>query len=190
MTIQELFIRSNQELKKVVDQISEDQWNITLPTGMSRNPSTIRQAVNYHTYDDAWVPDVLAGKTKEQVGDAYDFLLSAKDTKTEYSKYNALAVEAVRSFDDLEKNVHLSYGDFPAHDYLQHVTSFRAFRCYDLAQLLGFETKLPNDFVQALWDEYSPVIEDYRTLGVFPPAVKVPEDADLQTKLLGLAGRR
>lgn len=189
MTIQELFIQSNETLKSVIDQITDDQWQLDMPAGTSKNPTKLQQAVNYHTYDDAWVPDVLAGKTKDEVGDMYEFILSASDSKAQYDTYNTAAVEAAREFQELDKTVHLSYGDFPARDYFQHIISFRAFRAYDIAKLIGADTKLPDDFVQALWDEFTPVIEGYRKMGVFPSALEVPEDADLQTKLLGLVGR-
>lgn len=189
MTIQELFIRSNEELKKVINQIQDDQWDIELPAGITSRSATLRQSVNYHTYDDAWVPDVLAGKTKEEVGALYDHLLTSQNSLAEYNKYNQLAIEAVQSSSDLEKVVHLSYGDFTAREYLQHITSFRAFRIYDLAKLIGTDTKMADDLVQGLWDEYSPLIEGYRQMGVFPPAIEVSDDADLQTKLLATAGR-
>ncbi len=192
MTIQELFIRSNQELKKVFDQITEGHWDVEMPPGTSSKPATLHQAVNYHAYDDAWVPDVLDGKKKAEVGDKYEPVLTTdqSDTLNVYAKYNALAVEKVRGYADLDKIVHLSYGDFSAHDYLQHIISFRAFRTYDIAKLIGADTKLADDFVQALWDEFTPVIESYRQMGVFPPAIEVPEDSDLQTKLLALVGRK
>ncbi len=191
MTIQELFIRSNEELKKVIDQITDTQWSKDMPAGTTSKPATLHKAVNYHAYDDAWVPDVLDGKTKAEVGDKYEAILTTDqaDTISVYAKYNALAIQKVRGYADLDKIVHLSYGDFSAHDYLQHIISFRAFRTYDIAKLIGVDTKLPDDLVQALWDEFTPVIESYRQMGVFPPAIEVPEDSDLQTKLLALVGR-
>lgn len=189
MTINELFIRSNEELKKVFDQINDDQWDLNIPAGVTRNPATLRQAVNYHAYDDAWVPDVLAGKTKDEVGDKYEFIMTSADTLNDYAKYNAQAIDTVRGFTEMDRVAHLSYGDFSARDYLQHITSFRALRIYDIAKLIGISTKMPDDLVQGLWDEFSPVVEGYRQMGIFPPAIEVPEDADLQTKLLGLVGR-
>lgn len=189
MTIQELFIMSNQALQKSVAQITDDQWDITMPPGMSSKPGTLGDAVRYHTYDDAWVPDVLAGKTKEEVGDQYEHLLKDGDIQANYAQYNARAIEAVRDFAELDRVTHLSYGDFPARDYLQHIISFRAFRSYDIAKLIGADTKMDDKFVQALLDEYSPVIEGFRKIGVFPPALEVAEDASPQTKLLAMAGR-
>ena len=189
MTIQELFVRSNQVLGKVIAQIKDDQWNIPLPPGMSSAPTVLGEAVQRHTYDDAWVPDVLAGKTKDEVGGIYEHLLSNEDIKNEYAHYNQRAVLAVESFTDLDRTTHLSYGDYPAKDYLQHIISFRAFRAYDIAKLIGADTKFDDDFVQALLDEFTPAVEGYRQMGVFPPALEVADDADPQKKLLAMVGR-
>ena len=191
MTIQELFIRSNEELKKVIDQIYDQQWDITMPAGLTSKPATLHETVNYHAYDDAWVPDVLRGKTKEEVGDQYEAILSTdkSNTKSVYARYNATAIEAVRGYQELDTIVHLSYGDFSARDYLQHIISFRGFRTYDIAKLIGASATMADDLVQGLWDEFTPVIEGYRQMGIFPPAIEVPEDSNLQTKLLGLVGR-
>ena len=45
------------------------------------------------------------------------------------------------------------------------------------------------DLVRGLWDELSPVANEWRELGAFPPRVAVPDDAPLQHRLLGLTGR-
>jgi uncharacterized protein (TIGR03086 family) len=189
MTIQELFIRSNEALQKSIEQIADDQWDMAMPPGMSRKPGTLQDAVRWHTYDDAWVPDVLAGKTKEEVGETYEPLLTEGDVGGNYSKYNQRAIDAVRGFEDLDRTTHLSYGDFPAQDYLRHIITFRAFRSYDIAKLIGADTTMADDFVQALLDEFSPLIESYRQMGVFPPPLEVADDASPQTKLLAMVGR-
>lgn len=189
MTIQELFIRSNQELQKVINQIKDDQWSIQMPEGLTTNPTTLRQAVAYHAYDDAWVPDILDGKTADQVGDRFEAILNLKDPTHDFATYSALAIASVQGFTDLTKTTHLSYGDFPARDYLQHITSFRGLRVYDIAKLIGADTTMADDFVQGMWDEFSPIAEDYRQMGVFPAAIEVAENADLQTRFLALVGR-
>jgi hypothetical protein len=190
MTIQELFITSNQALQKVVAQIIDDQWELAMPPGSSRQPMTLGEAIRYHTYDDAWVPDVLAGKTKEAVGDVYESLRTTGDIQANFNQYNQAAIAAVRGFEELDRTVHLSYGDFSARDYLQHIISFRAFRAYDIAKLIGADTTMAPDFVQALMDEFSPVIESYRQMGVFSPAIAVADDASPQAKLLAMVGKQ
>jgi hypothetical protein len=189
MSIQELFIMSNQALGKVIAQIKDEQWSLDMPKGTSSKPSSLKDAVRYHAYDDAWVPDVLAGKTKEQVGDVYESILTAEDIPATYATYNQRAVNAVHDFNELDRITHLSYGDFPARDYLQHIISFRAFRVYDIATLIDVDSTMDSDFVQALFDEFSPVIEMYRKMGVFPPAIEVPNTASPQVKLLAMMGR-
>jgi hypothetical protein len=70
----DVFILADEALKNVVDQIGDDQWERRVPEDMSaRQPGlTLRRIINYHAYDDAWVPEVLAGKTIEEVGAKYD----------------------------------------------------------------------------------------------------------------------
>jgi hypothetical protein len=190
MTIQELFIRSNEELRKVIDRIHEDQWMIEMPAGLTSKPATLGESVRNHTYDDAWVSDVLAGKTAEEVGEKYEYLLSSEDILMKYDTFNQFAIDAVKGFTDLERIVHLSYGNFSAHDYLQHIISYRAFRCYDIAKLIGIDTTMAADLVDGLTEEFTPVIESYRQMGVFPPATAVEDSASPQVKLLALVGRQ
>ncbi len=85
--------------------------------------------------------------------------------------------------------MHLSYGDFPAAEYLRHCTSFRGFRVFDIARWIGARTELPPDLVQGMWDVLGPDMEAWRALGVYQAAVPVPDDAPLQDRLLGLSGR-
>jgi uncharacterized protein (TIGR03086 family) len=191
VTEQEVFILADQALLHVVEQIRDDQWDAVVPTEMApRQPgSTLRQIVNYHAQDDAWVPDVLAGKTIAQVGGAHDGDLLGDAPKAAFARLAASAVDAARGFTDLGRTVHLSYGDYPAREYLKHITYFRGSRVYDIARFIGADTTMPADLVQGLWDVLSPQAEEWRKLGVFGPAVKVPDDAPLQNRLLALMGR-
>jgi hypothetical protein len=152
---------------------------------------TLEVVVRYHVWDDAWLPDVLAGKTTEEVGDVHEHLLAltAKDLHAEFAAHNQRAIEAVRDLDDLDRTVHLSYGDFPAREYLQHNISVRAFWSFDIAKLIGIDTTMADDLVQALSDEFTPVADVYRQIGRFPAPLAAPTGASPQTKLLAMAGR-
>ena len=194
MTEQEVFILADEALLRVVELITDDQWDLAVPIEMTpRLPgSTLRQVIAYHAWDDAWVPDTLAGKTIEEVGDAHgdrqDDLLG-DEPQAAFATIVATAVSAVRGLADLDKVVHLSYGDYPAREYLKHITYFRGSRVYDIARFIGADTTMPADLVQGLWDELVPQAEDWRKMGVFGPAVEVPDDAPLQDRLLELTGR-
>jgi hypothetical protein len=190
MTTQELFIAANLQLKKIIDQIRDDQWSIDMPAGLTRTPSNLHQAVNYHIYDDAWVPEVLLGKTKEEVGDVYEELLLTQQTKEVYGRYNTIAIDAVKTFEAVDTIVHLSYGDFPAREYLQHITIFRTLRAYDIAHLIGVDETMDPTFVEGLLAEYPPHLEQYRQYGIIPEPLPVEDTADSQTRFLAMVGRK
>lgn len=191
MTETKAFILANRELLPVIEQITDDQWSLPVPAQMTWQPNqTLRDIVNYHTYDDAWVPDTLAGKTAAEVGSHYDFLRTTTDTVAEYKKYNARATDAVKNFHDLDRTTHLSYGDFPARDYLQHITLFRGLRTYDIAQVIGHPVTLSDDLVQALWDIIKPHEQALRDMHVIGERLEVADDAPLHDQLLAMTGRQ
>ncbi len=144
---------------------------------------------NYHAYDTAWVPDTVAGRTIEEVGTRFDGDLLGDDPRLGYRRFADRAVAAASEIDDPARTVHLTYGDFPAGEYLMHITVFRTFRASDLGRWLGLPTELPPDLVRGLWDWLEPRAEELRGAGVFGPAVPCPEDAPLQDRLLALSGR-
>jgi uncharacterized protein (TIGR03086 family) len=191
MDERDVFILADEALKRVVDQIDDDQWGLTVPDEMTRGRvATVREVIAYHAYDEAWIPDVLAGRTIEEVGDSHGGDLLGEHPKRTFAALVETAVRAVRACGDLDRTVHLSYGDWPARDYLKHITSFRGLRVYDLSLFLKIDTTMPGDLVQGLWDVLSPQAEEWRALGVYGPAVAVPADAPLQDRLLGLTGRQ
>jgi hypothetical protein len=190
MTEVDVFILSEQALADVIDQIKPGQWKSRKPEWFAtggQGDASLREIVNYHAYDTAWVPDVLAGKAMAEVGDVFEHIKT--DPDCDYRAYSESAIAAARALADPDRVVHLSYGDFPAREYLKHTTSFRGFRAYDIARWIGVSTKLPPRLVLGMWDQLAPEIDAWRKLGVYGPAVAVPDDAPLQDRLLGLAGR-
>ena len=194
MNEQEVFVLADRALANVVDQVRDEQWEMQMPPDFSMAqddaPVTLRKVVNSHAYDEAWVPDILAGRTMDQVGsDKFDGDLLGDDPRASFAALVDAACAAVEQLDDPERTTHLSYGDYPAREYLTHITSFRGLRAYDIAKVIGADTALPADLVQGLWDQIEPSAEEWRAMGVFGPRVEVPADASLQDRLLGLTGR-
>lgn len=195
MNEQQVFILADEALNKVVSQIEDNQWDMEMPADfqMHKRPESIklREVINYHAYDDAWVSDILSGKTMAEVGkDKFDGDLLGDDPKANFSKIVAKAVEAARQLDDPERITHLSYGDFKAKEYLMHITLYRGFRVHDLAKVIGIDTTMPPNLVQGMWDILKPQAEMLRKMGVFKAEVMVAEDASMQDKLLAMSGRQ
>jgi hypothetical protein len=190
----EVFVLADRTLNRVVGQIQDDQWETVLPESfmtrrMDRAP-TLREIVNYHAYDDAWVPDMLAGRTIEDAGaEKFKGDLLGADPQGSFTAIVEQACAAARAFEDLDQTVHCSFGDYPARHYFWQINQFRALRAHDIAKVIGADPTLSDELVQGIWDEIAPNAEEWRAIGIFPAAVPVAEDAPLQDRLLGLTGR-
>ena len=193
MREQDVFVLAEHTLKNVINQIRDDQWAMEMPPSFARRDGrtvTLREIVNYHGYDDAWVPDMLAGGTMDEVGmSAFEGDLLGDDPKGNFARIVESACEAARELNDLDRTVHTTFGDFPAREYFWQINYFRGLRAHDIAQVIGVDSTLPGDLVQGLWEELSPHAAEWREIGVFGPEVVVPADANAQAKLLGLTGR-
>lgn len=191
----EVFILADRALESVVAQIREDQWSMSMPdnfqTRARATTPTLRDVINYHAYDDSWVPDMLSGLTMDEAGrEKFDGDLLGDEPIGAFTLIVDRACAAAASFSDTDRVVHCSFGDFSARDYLLQINSFRALRANDIAVAIGVDPTLPAELVQGIWDEVTPVADEWRTYGVFGPAVEVPPDASLQDQLLGLTGRQ
>ncbi len=191
----DVFQLADRALARVVAQITPEQWDMVLPISFATRsrpePPSLRTLVNYHAYDDAWVPDMLAGLTMEAAGaDKYDGDLLADDPAASFEGIVEKACAAAAGVTDLDAVAHLSFGDYSVREYFWQINQFRALRAHDIAREIGVAAGLPDDLVQGVWDEVSPHAEEWRSIGVYPAAVPVPEDAPLLHRLLGLTGRR
>lgn len=189
--IRKLFVLADQSLTKVVDQITPEDWDKIPQIDTRGEPQTLKQIINYHAYDEAWVPETLAGKTVAEVGTKYDGDLLGEDAKKSWHAIvdKTIAVVESLSDEDLNKTVHLSYGDFPAKDYLWHITTFRMYRTVEIARFINVDDSLPDDLVKGMWEILVPNAEMLRQNKIFKEAIPVSEDAPLYEKILALSGR-
>jgi hypothetical protein len=190
----DVFVLADRTLDGVVARIGDDWWDREMPasfqTARSDKRPTMREIITYHAYDDAWVPDMLAGRTMKEVGEeAFRGDLLGADPKTSFSAIVDRACAAALALDDLDRTVHLSFGDYSAREYFWQITGFRGLRAHDIARVAGIDPRLPDELVQGMWDQISPHAEEWRAIGVFRAAVPVPADAPLLDRLLGLTGR-
>ena len=160
--------------------------------GHGPKPHSARHILAYHAFDEAWVPDVLAGRTIDEVGDKHTGdLLGAgggDDPVAAYDRINDLATAAALADDDSEATVHLSYGDFTVGEALEHMSIYRAFQAWSIAKFIDLDYSLPPGLVEGLWERVMPNVETWRSMGVFGPEIEVPADADRETQLLGKTG--
>ena len=184
-----MFLQADAALRSVIDRITPAQLDLPAPAAWSRteNP-TLRDILALHAEDEAWLPAVLAGRTIEEVGDTYQGELLGDDPIGNYDRINEATTMVVMADLDPDKVVHLSYGDYPLAEALQHTALYRAFQAWSIASHIGLDYSLPNELVENLWEQIAPDIELWRGFGVFPPEVPVPEGANREVQLLGKAG--
>jgi hypothetical protein len=190
----DVFVLADTALNNVVARIADAQWSMLMPasflTRVSDHPPTLREIIAYHAYDDAWVPDMLAGKTMDEAGrEKFGGDLLGDNPSASFAAIVEKACAAARNVDDLGRVVHCSFGDYPAREYFWQINSFRGLRAHDIARVIGVDAQLPPELVQGMWDEVSPHADEWRSFGVFPAAVPVAETAPLLDRLLGITGR-
>ena len=59
-----------------------------------------------------------------------------------------------------------------------------------MARAIGGDEALDPELVEWVYEFMAPQADAWRAAGVFGPTVDVPDDADLQTRLLAITGRQ
>lgn len=174
-----------EEFHKRLKTLDASQWGARTPCA----EWDVRTLVNHVTGELLWIPPLLEGKTVPEVGDRFDGDVLGDDPQATWLGAVAGAEAAAAAPGALDGIAHLSFGDFPASDYLGQVTSDAIIHAWDLARALGVDDRWDpaiSEFVVAFMD---PQIEAWRSAGAFGPAVDVPPGADTQDRLLAQTGR-
>lgn len=181
----ELYLRALDEFDRRMQEVDEDQW--ANPTPCSE--WTVRDLVNHVTAEDLWVPPLLEGKTLEEVGDRFEGDVLGDDPKAAWSKAKEEAASAAEAA-SLDRSVHTSMGPMPAHTYLGQTFGDHIIHAWDLARGIGGDDRLDAELVAECDRSMRPHAAMIRSSGVFGDHVDPPADADAQTRLLALVGRR
>lgn len=180
------FERATAHFGDLVHKIGADQWSASTPC----SGWDVRALVNHLVNEARWAPPLLKGQTIEQVGDRFDGDLLGADPVTSYDDALSAMHTAIEAPGALESTVHLSYGETPTEDYLGQMTCDFVVHSWDLARGIGADDTLDPDMVQWVDAVARPQADMLAASGLFDPPVDVAPDADPQTKLLALFGRR
>jgi len=184
--LRDLFAHAIDGFSSRVSAVREDQWRQPTPC----TDWDVRALVNHLVYEARWAPPLLEGRTIAAVGDRFDGDLLGEDPKAAYDDAVASALAAVDPPGALERTVHLSYGDTPASGYLMQLTGDFVVHAWDLARGIGADDTLDPELVTWVYDNTAPMADQLAASGLFDPPLDVAVDADPQTKMLALFGRR
>ena len=184
----ELFLHADAAIREVIDRIDPADFSAPVPKEWSQLESpTLLGIIGRHAYDEAWIPDVIAGRAAAD-GDPYaDADLLGDDPIASYDALNDVATAAVRT-GDVAETFRFTYGDYPAAEGFAHMATYRAFQAYAIAKHFGIPFHLSPELIDGLNEHVVPQADEWRQWGVFRPATEPPADADEETRLLCAVG--
>ncbi|MEZ0077049.1 TIGR03086 family metal-binding protein [Planotetraspora sp. GP83] len=166
--------------------VADDQWELPTPCV----DWDVRALVNHMVNESLWAPELLAGRTVGEVGDAYDGDVLGDDPIKAFEASAQGAVQAVYAEGALASVTHLSFGDVPGEDFISELFADALIHTWDLARAIGGPERLDPELVEACAEWFAEAQEGYRQAGVIGDHRDVPADADAQTRLLAAWGRR
>ncbi|MEA2435254.1 MAG: hypothetical protein QOG54_2711 [Actinomycetota bacterium] len=170
----------------LVSEIRDDQWGNSTPC----TDWSVRDLVNHIVYENLWTPELLAGKTVEEVGNRFDGDVLGDDPKGAWQRASKEAVSAVQDDGAMERMVSVSWGQIKGQEYAEQLFLDHVVHGWDLAMGIGGDTTLDPELVEACWIGAKAGEELIRGSGVFGEPIEVPDEADTQTRLLALLGRK
>ncbi|MBV9920639.1 MAG: hypothetical protein JOY78_07290 [Pseudonocardia sp.] len=192
----ELFVMAEEMLLEVLGRIRPAHRNIVIAPmfdmpGADR-PRPVRELVAHYARDDAWVPDMLAGRTMAEVGpDKFDGDLLGTEPQAALTRIVEAACAAARTVEDPDTTVHCSFGDISTPEYLLQLDIARSFLAHDIAMALGSRAcPLPEELARPLYELTAPEAERWRSYGVFRAPLPLPDGhVSWRDRFLLMAGR-
>jgi uncharacterized protein (TIGR03086 family) len=190
-----VFLMADETALRVFGWVRPEHFDTELPPVFDMpgadQPVPVRQVLAHAAYDEAWIPDMLAGRTMDEVGrDKYDGDLLGDDPLGNLTRIAEQARAAARTVTDRDATVHCAYGDTTMWDYFWQLNVARSLIAHDLAVHLGRPSLLSEELAKAMWEGTKPLADVWRSIGVFRKEVPVPDGASWRDRLLGLTGRR
>jgi uncharacterized protein (TIGR03086 family) len=181
-----LFRRGLDEFGRRVHAVGADQWSAPTPC----TEWDVRALVNHLAVEQLWVPPMVDGRTVADVGDRFDGDQLGDDPVAAWDAAAAASAAAFGADGALDRTVHLSYGDRPAREYCREMVLDLAIHGWDLARATGGDEHIDPDLAALAHEHLAPIIDNWQDAGIFARRLPVPDDADLQTRLLAMTGRR
>jgi uncharacterized protein (TIGR03086 family) len=172
--------------RRFVAGVGADQWHDATPC----SEYDVRQLVNHIVSGNYWVAPLVEGKSIAAVGDVYEGDVLGDDPLQAYDTSAEQASTAFKRPGAMEAPVAVSYGPVPGEIYAGHRLIDVLIHGWDLAKATGQPTALDPELVDACAQVVEPQKDLLRASGMFGGDVDVTTEADPQTRLLALLGRR
>jgi uncharacterized protein (TIGR03086 family) len=172
--------------RRYVDGVPADRWHAPTPC----SEWDVKEVANHIIGENLWAGELFKGKTIAEVGSKLDGDLAGADLAAAYRASVGVATAAVTESGAMEAICHLSFGDFPGADYAAQLFMDTLIHGWDIARATGQDTMLDPALVAACMPIAEQITRMARSSGAFGEDLPVSDDADQQTRLLALVGRR
>jgi uncharacterized protein (TIGR03086 family) len=186
LTSGELYVRAMNATGEYLDGVRADQWHGPTPC----TEWDVRQVANHIIGENLWAAELFKGKTIGEVGSALDGDLTGADPAAAYRASVKAASSLVTAPGAMETTCHLSFGDHPGSDYAEQLSMDLLIHGWDIAKATGQDTRLDPELVVACLPIARRWTNRFRAGGVYGEDLPVRDDADPQTRLLAMVGRR
>lgn len=185
MQAQDIFAKAVQNATSCIKHLRFEQLANATPC----SEWDLRALLNHMVYELLWVPEIVRGKTVQEIGDRYEGDVLRSDPKSAWQHAADAALVAVHGAND-KATAHLSYGEVPLMDYIKEVGGDQLIHAWDVGQSLHATLIFEEELVKAIYDEMLPKQSELAASGLYAPAIESDKNASLQEKLLNLAGRQ
>jgi uncharacterized protein (TIGR03086 family) len=182
----ERFKQASAHFDELVGQIGDDQWSNPTPC----SDWNVRQLLRHLVYEDLWAPPLFDGETIESVGDRFEGDILGNDPKGAWQQARREADSVIEANGAMERTVHLSWGDEKGEEYTTQLLLDHLVHGWDLARGIGADDRMDPVLVEEVYAVWKQREELIRGAGVFGDQQPISGDADTQTKLLALFGRK
>jgi uncharacterized protein (TIGR03086 family) len=184
--ITELHRRALEDTRALVAEVGPGDWALPTPD----DDWDVRALINHVVSGNLWTAELAAGRTIDEVGEQLDGDLLGDEPLAAYDKSAAAAAAAFEAPGALDAPCAVSYGPVPGSVYASHRFVDVLVHGWDLAVALGRNSNLDPELVAAALEMVEPVADMLRASGSYGGHIDVASDADPQTRLLALLGRR
>jgi uncharacterized protein (TIGR03086 family) len=182
----EVHARALDGARKPVAGVGDDQWQA--PSDCAG--WTVRELVNHIVTGNYWAAELSSGLSIEAVGDRLDGDVLGTDPLRAYDDSALVAAAAFRAPGAMEAPCAVSYGPVPGEVYCGHRLLDVLIHGWDVASSTGQDRTLDPEMVEACFEILEPQLDMLVGSGMYGTPVDVPDDADRQTQLLAVLGRR
>lgn len=183
----EALARADREFADRLAVVRADQWEA--PTPCERWP--VRVLVGHVLGGHRMALALLDGATADDAGALVKQPLP-DDPGAAWTAVSADLSSAFAAPGALERTVHHPMGEMPGAQLLAFRYADALLHAWDLARGIGADETLDPELVAFVWRDLAPMAAVLPATGMFGPGPSgdVPDDADLQARLLDLSGRR